>query len=83
MIRAWSIGYRQWRPQCPGDPTHRGGLVIWADDVEVAVVEDLIGHVVDGLFWRPSTRGLWPTVVRACEACVDPSGAEISSSSEI
>lgn len=30
-----------------------GCLVIWADHIEVAVFENLLKHIFDGLFWRP------------------------------
>src|SRR5690606_7916932 len=46
------------RPQYPLAIHLRGDFVVRAQDIEVAV-GDALQHMVDGLLWRPGTRGLF------------------------
>jgi hypothetical protein len=45
--------------------THRSGFVIRTDHVEVALLQDLLEHVLDGLLGCPSSGRLGLAVVRA------------------
>lgn len=75
--RALSSAYRnQFAPSTKGGMaiTHRGDLVIWANDVEVAIVKHLFEHVVDSLLGGPRCVRLVFTSLLASKRGPHPSG---------
>jgi hypothetical protein len=58
----------------PVSETHRGGLVVWADDIEVALLKYLVHHVVHSLLWCPCTVRFGFTAYSTCQSGVYPTG---------